>query len=102
MSNFEYFPINWVEGMHINASHFINTENFLLERILKVTSITFSRQYGILPDSNLSYSNIKIEKIGNKLSIHLKRYNGMKKIILIYALHLTTKKEKRIKFGILY
>lgn len=77
MSNFEYFPINWVEGMHINASHFINTENFLLERILKATSIAFSRQYGILPDSNLSYSNIKIEKIGNKLSIHLKRYYGI-------------------------
>ena len=54
MNNFEYFPINWVEGMHINASHFINTENFLLERIIKATSIAFSGQYGILPNSNFS------------------------------------------------
>ena len=36
MNNFEYFPINWVEGMHINASHFINTENFLLEELSKL------------------------------------------------------------------
>ena len=77
MSNFEYFPINWVDGMHINASHFINTENFLLERILKATSIAFSGQYGILPGSNLSHSNIEIEKIGNKLDIHLKTYYGI-------------------------
>ena len=77
MNNFEYFSINWVEGMHINASHFINTENFLLERILKATSIAFSGQYGILPGSNLSYSNIEIEKIGNKSSIHLKTYYGI-------------------------
>ena len=77
MNNFEYFPINWVEGMHINASHFINTENFLLERIIKATSIAFSGQYGILPNSNFSVSNFKIENVGSKTQIHLKTYYGI-------------------------
>ena len=77
MNNFEYFPINWVEGMHINASHFINTENFLLERIIKATAIAFSGQYGILPNSNFSDANFKIENVGNKTQIFLKNYYGI-------------------------
>ena len=37
MKNFEHFSVNWVKGMNINASHFIDTENFFLERLAKIT-----------------------------------------------------------------
>ena len=77
MKNFEHFSVNWVEGMNINASHFIDTENFFLERLAKITSISFNNLYGALPNSLLSPSDIKIQPIGDNARIILKKYYGI-------------------------
>ena len=69
MKNFEHFSVNWVEGMNINASHFIDTENFFLERLAKITSISFNNLYGALPNSLLSPSDIEIQPIGDNARI---------------------------------
>lgn len=73
MKNFEHFSVNWVKGMNINASHFIDTENFFLERLAKITSISFNNLYGALPNSLLSPSDIEIQPIGDKCTYHFKK-----------------------------
>ena len=77
MKNFEHFSVNWVKGMNINASHFIDTENFFLERLAKITSISFNNLYGALPNSLLSPSDIEIQPIGDNARIILKKYYGI-------------------------
>ena len=76
MANFEHFAVNWVEGMNINASHFTDSENFFLERLSKMVSISFDL-YGILPNSMLSSSDIEIQPRGDNARITLKRYYGI-------------------------
>ncbi len=77
MENFSYLPINWTQGMNVASSHFIATENFLLERLLKTTSLSYNHFYGILPKSNASYADIQVRNLGNSTHISLNSYSGI-------------------------
>ena len=50
MSNTEFKQINWKQGMSVSSSHFIATENFMLERLMQTARIFQNRfYYGLLP-----------------------------------------------------
>lgn len=77
MKAFSYLPVNWTQGMNVSSSHFIATENFLLERLLKTISLSYSQFYGILPDTEASYADIRISNWQNTCRISLLRYSGI-------------------------
>jgi hypothetical protein len=49
---FQYFPLNWVEGMFLNAGHFQHSDHSFEEalRDARLTAMTFG-SYGLLPHS---------------------------------------------------
>jgi hypothetical protein len=49
---FQYFPLNWVEGMFLNAGHFQHVDHHFEEalRDVRLTSLCFGA-YGLLPSS---------------------------------------------------
>ena len=50
--NRKYFPVNWIDGMKINKSHFIDQDNAWTDALQQVASLHLSPlQYGILPSS---------------------------------------------------
>jgi len=49
----KFLSVNWMQGMSVSSSHFIDTENYLLERILQNMSLVQgSFMYGLLPETN--------------------------------------------------
>lgn len=50
---FEYWPVNWVDGMSINKDHFIGQDLYLTERFNDLGLLNLSPlKYGILPLEN--------------------------------------------------
>ncbi|MEO6843524.1 MAG: type VI secretion system baseplate subunit TssK [Ginsengibacter sp.] len=50
--NKKYFPVNWIDGMKINKSHFIDQDNAWTDALQQVASLHLSPvKYGILPPS---------------------------------------------------
>ena len=52
-NNPHYLPVNWMDGMKINKSHFIAQNNaFTLQAAQGVSSLLNNFNYGLLPDKN--------------------------------------------------
>lgn len=50
--NRKYFPVNWIDGMKINKSHFVDQDNAWTDALQQTASLHLSPvQYGILPPS---------------------------------------------------
>ena len=50
--NRKYFPINWIDGMKINKSHFVEQDNAWTDALQQTASLHLSPvKYGILPPS---------------------------------------------------
>lgn len=46
----KYQAVNWADGMKVNKEHFINTENFTIDQLRDVASLTVNRwNFGMLP-----------------------------------------------------
>jgi len=72
---FEYWPVNWVDGMSINKDHFIGQDLYLTERLNDLGQLNLSPlRYGIVPpgnnleglDMNADIDNQKVIKINLK------------------------------------
>lgn len=75
----EYFPVNWMQGMSVSSSHFIATENALLEHMLQsVSSFQQPFQYGLLPQKGGNgMIELKLMGHGEYTKIHLLSYAGV-------------------------
>lgn len=50
--NKKHFPVNWIDGMKINKTHFIDQDNACIDALQQVASLSLSPvSYGILPPS---------------------------------------------------
>ncbi|GET47055.1 type VI secretion system baseplate subunit TssK [Capnocytophaga felis] len=76
MDKFAHRQVNWGE-MQVRATHFIEMENFLLERILQTASVSHTNHYGLLPTNKDTAVDIQTMKIGEVTRIYLKSYNGI-------------------------
>ncbi len=78
MNKFEYLPVNWMQGMGISPDHFINTENFLMERILGYAAFAhYPDHFGLLPmDGKASSVTIRTSGTENFGRVILEAYSG--------------------------
>lgn len=80
MSNTDYKQINWKQGMSVSSAHFIATENFLLERVLKNSALLQNRfSYGLLPIDSDSDSSLALSVVGTNeyAKLVLNSYHGV-------------------------
>lgn len=80
MSNTEFKQINWKQGMSVSSAHFIATENFLLERVLKNSALLQNRfSYGLLPMESDSDSSMALSVVGTNeyAKLVLNSYHGI-------------------------
>ena len=72
-----HFPVNWIDGMKINKSHFLDVQNFVSDSIRDPVGIhTSMMNYGLLPVAepikmsliidNHKLLRIKVVRIGIK------------------------------------
>ncbi len=75
----EYLPVNWMQGMSVSSSHFIATENSILEHLLGTASILQQPfQYGLLPQKDgRGVVELKITGHGEYTKLHLLSYAGI-------------------------
>lgn len=75
----EYLPVNWMQGMSVSSSHFIATENSLLEHFLQtVSTLQQPFQYGLLPQKDGRKSvELKVTGHGEYTKVHLLSYFGV-------------------------
>ncbi|WP_282917796.1 hypothetical protein [Porphyromonas macacae] len=78
MSKFKYFPVNWVQGMSISPEHFVNTENFFMERILRYNGLSlYPDHYGLLPMTDEKSSvGLRISGMETFGHVFLDSYSG--------------------------
>jgi len=51
--NTVFKPINWMQGMNVSSAHFIATENFMTERMMKYVELLQGKfSFGLLPSSS--------------------------------------------------
>ena len=72
----KYFAVNWADGMKVNKEHFIASENFTIDSLRDVASLSLNHfNYGILPPLNESEGQqlrYEISKSGsNQLKINV-------------------------------
>lgn len=80
MSNkIEYLPINWMQGMSVSPSHFVATENSMLERLLQsVAASQQTFQYGLLPQKEgRGIVELKLSGHGEYTKVELISYAGI-------------------------
>lgn len=82
--NIVYKSINWKQGMSVSSSHFIATENYLMERIMKNTEALQNKfAYGLLPmvayESKDEQINLFIDGRGGNTRLTLDFYRGITK-----------------------
>ena len=79
MSNTEFKQINWKQGMSVSSSHFIATENFMLERLMQTARIFQNRfYYGLLPMQTEDPSmSISIVGTNEYAKVVLNSYHGI-------------------------
>lgn len=73
--------VNWVQGMSVSASHFVQTEDYLTEMVYRSLSLGLDNySYGLLPNplgaENLSLS---LTGTGNHTKVVLSTYYGVTK-----------------------
>ena len=71
--NRKYFPVNWIDGMKINKSHFIDQDNAFEDALQETVSLNLSPlRYGVLPVSTSGQDtfNVKIS-LDNQESIRV-------------------------------
>ena len=60
--NRKYFPVNWIDGMKINKSHFIDQDNAWTDALQQVASVHLTPvRYGILPPSVGGEDNFNVK-----------------------------------------
>ena len=74
--NMMFKSVNWMQGMSVSSSHFIATENFLMERMMLNTAVLQDKfAYGLLPadekDESANQMQIKVEGKGDGTRIVL-------------------------------
>lgn len=80
MSNTEFKQINWKQGMSVSSSHFIATENFLLERLVQTSKIFQNRfNYGLLPMESTDDPSMSLSIVGTNeyAKVVLSAYHGI-------------------------
>lgn len=80
--NMMFKSVNWMQGMSVSSSHFIATENFLMERMMLNTAALQDKfAYGLLPadekDESANQMQIKVEGKGDGTRIVLVSYRGI-------------------------
>ncbi len=79
--NMMFKSVNWMQGMSVSSSHFIATENFLMERMMLHTAALQDKfTYGMLP----AYDNdeadqilLRVEGKGDGTRLVLDSYHGI-------------------------
>ena len=67
--------INWMQGMSVSSSHFIATENYIMERLLKNTELLRGKYaYGLLP-SNSEETPMQLSIVGKGDGTRLALYS---------------------------
>lgn len=70
----KYYPINWVDGMKISSSNFIEWDEYIYEalRDLRAT-FGYDHAYGLLPSNSASesYPLIEVNKLPNQVQVKL-------------------------------
>ncbi len=77
---FEYWPVNWVDGMSINKDHFIGQDLYLTERLNDLGQLDLNPfKYGLIPlDNNLSSLEIRADVDNQKvIKVVLKRCSAI-------------------------
>ena len=82
--NIVYKSVNWMQGMSVSSSHFIATENYLMERLMKNTEALHSKfAYGLLPlvtfEDRESQMNLLVDGKGSGTRLVLNLYHGITK-----------------------
>ena len=72
--NNEYLPVNWVDGMKINKSHFIAQDNaFTYRQAQTVQSFLNEHNYGLLPVFDRFHTSAKLFlSLDNEQTVHLR------------------------------
>ena len=73
-SNSEFLPVNWVDGMKINKTHFIAQDNaFTYRQAQTVQSFLNEHNYGLLPVLDRHQTSAKIFlSLDNEQTVHLR------------------------------
>ncbi|MBO0947126.1 hypothetical protein [Fibrella forsythiae] len=76
-----YHPVNWVNGMKLSQSHFLDTDQNVQDMVRDALSLFLTNyNYGLLPPERGSVSSNEIElleKIGNHVEVRLLRCNAI-------------------------
>ncbi|HPH98717.1 MAG TPA: hypothetical protein PK772_00160 [Chitinophagaceae bacterium] len=72
----QYLAVNWTDGMKIDKSHFINTENFIIDGLRDIASLQINNyNFGLLPPlkgSGAELSQYEISKTAtNQIQIRI-------------------------------
>jgi hypothetical protein len=73
-SSREYLPVNWVDGMKINKTHFIAQDNaFTYRQAHTVSSFLNEHNYGLLPVFDRHHTSAKLFlSLDNEQTVHLR------------------------------
>lgn len=81
--NIVFKSVNWMQGMSVSSSHFIATENFLMERLMRNTEVLQNKfAYGLLPMKNgdtEALMQLIVEGKGDGSRLVLSTYHGITK-----------------------
>ncbi|MEE1083740.1 MAG: hypothetical protein UH850_08425 [Paludibacteraceae bacterium] len=82
--NIVFKSVNWMQGMSVSSSHFIATENYLMERLMKNTEALQNKfAYGLLPmvtyEDKEDQMNLFVEGKGSGTRLVLNLYHGITK-----------------------
>ena len=82
--NIVFKSVNWMQGMSVSSSHFIATENYLMERLMKNTEVLQNKfAYGMLPmvtyEDKEDQMNLFVEGKGSGTRLVLNLYHGITK-----------------------
>lgn len=81
--NMMFKSVNWMQGMSVSSSHFIATENYLMERMMRNTAALQNKfEYGLLPmdeSEKDSQMQLSVEGKGDGTRIVLSSYRGITK-----------------------
>lgn len=77
-----YKSVNWMQGMSVSSSHFIATENFIMERIMRNTAALQNKfAYGMLPmpyyEDDEDQMHLFVDGKGDRTRLVLDLYHGI-------------------------
>lgn len=82
--NIVFKSVNWTQGMSVSSSHFIATENYLMERLMKNTEALQNKfAYGLLPmveyEDKEGQMSLFVDGKGTGTRLVLNMYHGITK-----------------------